>query len=144
MKDTCPQHPNQSEVEQCHSCKSYFCKDCLIEGPPLFFYCYSCKNKDTSNHPNGTYQKSHKIPIVDISSKRSAQLGITGIASIVSILIIIGLEGEGAAVVGIIIAACIVFSQINWRCPSCGKYLGGDLKPKACNKCGVVFNVGSD
>ncbi|TAN42867.1 MAG: hypothetical protein EPN22_11670 [Nitrospirae bacterium] len=37
----------------------------------------------------------------------------------------------------IVIAAFIGFSRVNWRCPSCNKYLGNDLSRPACRKCGT-------
>ena len=36
----------------------------------------------------------------------------------------------------IIIAAFIGFSSLNWRCPSCKKYLGNDMNRRVCRKCG--------
>ena len=33
------------------------------------------------------------------------------------------------------IAAFIGFSAYNWRCPNCGKHLGGDLHRQHCGKC---------
>ena len=40
-----------------------------------------------------------------------------------------------AAMIGL--AAAILFSLWNWRCPSCGKYLGRATNPSFCPKCGV-------
>jgi len=37
----------------------------------------------------------------------------------------------------IVIAAFIGFAAVNWRCPSCGKYLGGDIHRRTCSKCGA-------
>jgi hypothetical protein len=37
----------------------------------------------------------------------------------------------------ILIAVFIGFSGINWRCPSCNKYLGGDINKRICKKCGI-------
>ena len=34
------------------------------------------------------------------------------------------------------IAAFMGFSALNWRCPSCGKSLGGDIGKTTCKKCG--------
>ena len=31
------------------------------------------------------------------------------------------------------------FSIYNWRCPSCGKHLGGTVDPRRCRKCGYQF-----
>jgi len=37
----------------------------------------------------------------------------------------------------IVIAAFIVFSILNWRCPACRKYLGADINRDRCKKCGA-------
>ena len=30
-----------------------------------------------------------------------------------------------------------VFSIVNWRCPSCRRYLGKGINPRFCSKCGA-------
>ncbi|MCL5021989.1 MAG: hypothetical protein M1497_01225 [Nitrospirae bacterium] len=35
----------------------------------------------------------------------------------------------------LVIAAFIGFSSVNWRCPSCNKYLGNDMSRRVCRKC---------
>ena len=35
------------------------------------------------------------------------------------------------------IAGGIAFSLWNWRCPSCRGYLGKQISPKFCSRCGV-------
>ncbi len=37
----------------------------------------------------------------------------------------------------VVIAAFIGFSAYNWRCPSCNKYLGGDINRRRCKQCGT-------
>jgi len=37
----------------------------------------------------------------------------------------------------LIILAFINFTAFNWRCPSCKKYMGNDMNPRGCKKCGV-------
>lgn len=37
----------------------------------------------------------------------------------------------------VIIAAFIGFTSVNWRCPSCAKYLGSDINRRICKKCGA-------
>lgn len=53
------------------------------------------------------------------------------------------LLGVSGSLLGILALAVIfgvlVFSFINWRCPSCRAYLGKGLGPKFCPKCGVKF-----
>jgi uncharacterized membrane protein YGL010W len=36
-----------------------------------------------------------------------------------------------------IIAVFIGFSAVNWRCPSCNKYLGSDIRRRTCKHCGA-------
>ncbi len=40
----------------------------------------------------------------------------------------------------LIILLFVNFTSFNWRCPSCGKYLGSDLGRKRCRKCGVLLH----
>jgi hypothetical protein len=35
----------------------------------------------------------------------------------------------------VVITAFIGFTAINWRCPSCKKYLGSDINKRACGHC---------
>jgi len=35
----------------------------------------------------------------------------------------------------IVIATFIGFTSINWRCPSCNKFLGHDIDVRICRKC---------
>ena len=37
----------------------------------------------------------------------------------------------------IVIAAFIGFTAVNWRCPACRKYLGGNINRSVCGKCGA-------
>jgi len=36
----------------------------------------------------------------------------------------------------IVIASFIGFTNANWRCPSCNKFLGNDIGMRMCRKCG--------
>jgi hypothetical protein len=36
-----------------------------------------------------------------------------------------------------IFAAFAGFSALNWRCPSCNKYLGADIGKRICRRCGT-------
>ena len=38
-----------------------------------------------------------------------------------------------------VIAAFIGFTSVNWRCPSCDKYLGSNIYRRGCSKCGAKF-----
>ena len=35
----------------------------------------------------------------------------------------------------LIIASFIGFTAVNWKCPSCGKYLGSDIHRRTCKHC---------
>jgi ribosomal protein S27AE len=37
----------------------------------------------------------------------------------------------------VIIVSYMVFTSVNWICPSCGKYLGTDINRRICKKCGA-------
>ena len=36
-----------------------------------------------------------------------------------------------------VIGAFIGFSALNWRCPSCNRYLGTDIGRRICKRCGT-------
>lgn len=37
----------------------------------------------------------------------------------------------------LLVIAFFNFTAFNWRCPSCGKYLGGDITRRVCRRCGA-------
>ncbi len=37
----------------------------------------------------------------------------------------------------VVIGGFIGFSAVNWRCPSCNKFLGRDVHQDACRRCGA-------
>ncbi len=40
----------------------------------------------------------------------------------------------------IVLVTCgVILSLINWRCPSCNKYLGKKFSPKFCSSCGTAL-----
>lgn len=40
-----------------------------------------------------------------------------------------------------VILGMIGFSFYNWRCPQCRKYLGRDINPRFCTKCGAQLRL---
>ena len=38
---------------------------------------------------------------------------------------------------GTLLGACVLYSIINWKCPSCKKSLGKAFSPKFCQSCGT-------
>jgi hypothetical protein len=53
----------------------------------------------------------------------------TGIFGLAPNTILVGAFG--------VIISVLIFSLLNWRCPSCNKYLGKAINPKFCSKCGT-------
>lgn len=49
---------------------------------------------------------------------------------------------ESAAVAGFLlfIAGALAFSFYNWRCPACDAYLGKEISPNFCVKCGAELS----
>jgi hypothetical protein len=39
----------------------------------------------------------------------------------------------------LVISAFIAFTAMNWRCPSCKKYLGKDIHKRACRHCKTIL-----
>ncbi len=50
----------------------------------------------------------------------------------------LGLQTMALGTVGLLLAAA-GFSWFNWRCPACKRYLGNNLSPRHCPKCGVAL-----
>ena len=54
-----------------------------------------------------------------------------------------GIAGIPLSVAGppflMLIVGAIVFSIRNWRCPACDRYLGKNIDPHYCPKCGVAL-----
>lgn len=49
----------------------------------------------------------------------------------------LGLSEDLSAGIAIgFILISLIFSLFNWRCPNCNSYLGKDMSPKFCKKCG--------
>ena len=42
-----------------------------------------------------------------------------------------------APIIILIVVGAIIFSIKNWRCPACNKYLGKNMSPSFCIKCGL-------
>jgi len=73
------------------------------------------------------------------------------------ILVIVGMavfarigEADGEKLAGVslgvffaifftLVAGALTFSFRNWRCPACGRYLGREISPRFCSKCGVAL-----
>jgi hypothetical protein len=44
-------------------------------------------------------------------------------------------------IVILVVAAVLIFSFRNWRCPACNKYLGRSTNPKYCQRCGIELRA---
>jgi di/tricarboxylate transporter len=84
----------------------------------------------------------------EFERRRSRQLA--GIALVVFLLVSLlwkighpgfllrELSRSAAAVLELVtIAAFLLFSALNWRCPACGRYLGPNINIRGCRKCGA-------
>ncbi len=90
--------------------------------------------------------------IAEFEKRRRRQLMV----SIPAILLVVGglvlrrtdlLDGYnipmnifGPAFLGVIVLM-LGFSFYNWRCPGCKKYLGREISPRFCHRCGVQFRL---
>ena len=93
-----------------------------------------------SNKPN------YEI-IADFQKKRTRQ--ILALAPVVLAFIgLISVEDKPTGLFGLspsmvlgisfaMIISVLLFSLLNWRCPSCNGYMGKAFNPKFCSKCGV-------
>ncbi|MDA8079877.1 MAG: hypothetical protein M0Z79_13200 [Nitrospiraceae bacterium] len=84
--------------------------------------------------------------IQDFGVRRGRQLLAIGVA--LCLVLFLGMLHKRPTILGefskntllgaqvIVITAFIGFSSINWRCPSCNKYLGNDIGMRMCRKCG--------
>lgn len=51
---------------------------------------------------------------------------------------ILGIDpGNMVPLMFLTIAGAVAFSLWNWRCPACKRYLGKQISPKFCSRCGV-------
>ena len=84
----------------------------------------------------------------EFRQRRTRQWFISSIAFVVLIVAIAASErpkfslfGLDANTLGVIALVLIVIliagSLLNWRCPSCSRYLGKGMNPAFCPKCGV-------
>lgn len=85
--------------------------------------------------------------IQEFKVRRIRQLAATGLFMVVFIPFILVADGGGAlfglsttvtvCIAMVVLVGVVVFSLINWRCPSCNGYLGKSWGPRFCPKCGA-------
>ena len=91
--------------------------------------------------------KSDYQVVADFQKKRTRQ--ILALAPVVLAFVgLVSVEGKSGGILGLspgvtlgvsfmLIIGVLIFSLLNWRCPSCNGYLGKAFNPKFCTKCGV-------
>jgi len=66
------------------------------------------------------------------------------VALLIRMNVDVGAYGLSPAVIGpaflVLVAAALIFSFANWRCPACNGYLGRGINPKFCSKCGMELS----
>ncbi len=80
--------------------------------------------------------------------KRQIILAVPLFAAIIAVALVsdsdrqefLGISSAAWGVVFLVfVAGALIFSFRNWRCPACDRYLGKQMNPKFCSKCGVVL-----
>jgi hypothetical protein len=91
--------------------------------------------------------RSNAEIIAEFKKKRTRQIMAVG-PIILAFIGILSVENNPTGIFGLapstilvtafaVIISVLVFSFLNWRCPSCNKYLGKAINPKFCSKCGT-------
>ena len=88
--------------------------------------------------------------IAEFKKKRTRQIMAVG-PIILAFIALLSVENNPTGIFGLapstilvgafaVIISVLIFSLVNWRCPSCNKYLGKAINPKFCVKCGVELS----
>ena len=91
--------------------------------------------------------RSNAEIIAEFKKKRTRQIMAVG-PIILAFIGLLSVENNPTGIFGLapstilvaafaVIISALVFSFLNWRCPSCNKYLGKAINPKFCSKCGT-------
>ena len=91
--------------------------------------------------------RSNAEIIAEFKKKRTRQIMAVG-PIILAFIGLLSVENNPTGIFGLapstimvaafaVIISVLVFSFLNWRCPSCNKYVGKAINPKFCSKCGV-------
>jgi hypothetical protein len=91
--------------------------------------------------------RSNAEIIAEFKKKRTRQIMAVG-PIILAFIGLLSVENNPTGIFGLapstilvtafaVIISVLVFSFLNWRCPSCNKYLGKAINPKFCSKCGT-------
>jgi hypothetical protein len=98
------------------------------------------------------YAEQQKASFKEQFAVRRKRQIIPFVASILAVIAVKVATDElnGRAVIGIpgsvigplslmFVVGVIAFSSRNWRCPACNNYLGREIGPRFCSKCGVAL-----
>jgi rubrerythrin len=91
--------------------------------------------------------RSNAEIIEEFIKKRTRQIMAVG-PIVLAFIALLSVENNPTGIFGLapstilvaafaVIISVLVFSLLNWRCPSCNKYLGKAINPKFCSKCGT-------
>ena len=94
--------------------------------------------------------KSSEKIVAGFKKRRGRQI-VAVAPAILAFLGLISVEGNPDGLFGLtpsmvlavsfaLIISVFIFSFLNWRCPSCSKYLGKAFNPKFCSKCGTQLS----
>ena len=96
-----------------------------------------------------TQKKDHNQIMQDFKVRKSRQIRAIAAALLLIIFLAVIYNRPGPfgnisknaifSIQVMVIAAFIGFTSVNWRCPSCNKYLGRDINKLGCRKCGTRF-----
>jgi len=96
------------------------------------------------------FNRSNAEIIEEFKKKRTRQFMAVG-PFIVAFIGLLSIENNPTGIFGLapntilitafaVIISVLIFSFLNWRCPSCNKYLGKAINPKFCSKCGTQLS----
>jgi Na+/citrate or Na+/malate symporter len=82
------------------------------------------------------------------AARRKRQLILAVPLVLVIIAVVVSRRGSGLESLGLptdmlvgffifLVIGALAFSFKNWRCPACDRYLGRDISPRFCPKCGI-------
>ncbi len=91
---------------------------------------------------SGTAVSEARTPVMTEFRKRhriQLTLAAVFVAVLIGFSVISGRSSDDALawVMLPLIAAVLIVSLLNWRCPACNRYLGKTMFPKFCGKCGA-------
>lgn len=92
MREKCYNHPERKVLSRCHSCKRYFCEECLLVGPEYYYCkderCQEVYRKEMAQHVSSDVVTSkNENKDQEPKKHRSATLRLSGYGGIVGAMI---------------------------------------------------------